>query len=280
MPLVAGIDSSTQSTKVVVCDADSGEVVSSGRAPHPDGTEVHPDAWEQALRQPPATARSTASRPCPSAAQQHGMVVLDDAGEVVRPALLWNDTRSAQAAVDLTAELGGPQAWSDAVGLVPVASFTVTKLRWLARAEPDAARRVAQVCLPHDWLTSRLLPGVAARHRPRRRVAAPATGRRATGDYREDLLELALGTVPGVPRVLEPGGTAGTHGGRRASSRPAPATTWPRPSASGSGPATSWSPSARAARSSPCRTPPPPTPPARSPASPTPPAASCRWSRR
>ena len=69
------------------------------------------------------------------------MVCLDDDGEVVRPALLWNDTRSAGAAADLIAELGGRPAWAEAVGSVPVASFTVTKLRWLAEHEPEHAAR-------------------------------------------------------------------------------------------------------------------------------------------
>ena len=92
------------------------------------------------------------------AGQQHGMVVLDDDGGVVRPALLWNDLRSASAARDLSTELGGKQAWADAVGSAPVASFTVTKLRWLARNKPDAAARVRRVCLPHDWS----LPAAAA----------------------------------------------------------------------------------------------------------------------
>ena len=207
MPLAAGIDSSTQSTKVVVCDTDSGEVLSTARAPHPEGTEVDPAHWQTALG---AAGEGVLDRVAALSvgAQQHGMVVLDEAGDVVRPALLWNDTRSARAAADLVAELGGPQAWADAVGSVPVASFTVTKLRWLAQAEPESARRVAQVCLPHDWLTSRLLPG---RPLVTDRGDASGTGywSPATGAYREDLLERALGTVPGVPLVLDPGGTAG-----------------------------------------------------------------------
>ena len=78
--------------------------------------------------------------------QQHGMVCLDADGEVIRPALLWNDTRSAAAADDLVAELGdgdaalGARRWAEAVGSVPVASFTVTKLRWLADHEPETPR--------------------------------------------------------------------------------------------------------------------------------------------
>ncbi len=96
------------------------------------------------------------------AGQQHGMVCLDDGGRVLHPALLWNDTRSAQAAADLVSEAGdgdasvGAAVWADAVGTVPVASLTVAKLRWLAEHEPELARRVAAVALPHDWLTWRI----------------------------------------------------------------------------------------------------------------------------
>src|SRR5919202_1104816 len=164
MPLVAGVDSSTQSCKVVVRDAGTGALVRSGRAPHPEGTEVHPDAWLTAL-----TAATGAAGGLDDVAavavggQQHGMVCLDDDGAVVRPALLWNDTRSAGAARELVEELGGGEvgarAWAEAVGLVPVASFTVTKLRWLAEHEPPPPPRTAAGCLPHDWLTWRLAGG-------------------------------------------------------------------------------------------------------------------------
>ncbi len=161
MSLVAGVDSSTQSCKVVVRDARTGALLRHGRAAHPDGTEVHPDAWWAALRSAVDEAGGLADVDAVAVgAQQHGMVCLDEAGDVVRPALLWNDTRSAGAAADLVDELGGGpdgrRAWADAVGSVPVASFTVTKLRWLAQHEPDAAERTAAVCLPHDWLTWRL----------------------------------------------------------------------------------------------------------------------------
>src|SRR4051794_10563977 len=152
MALVAGVDSSTQSCKVVVCDAETGAMVRSGSARHPDGTEVDPEAWWDALQHAVRAAGGIDDVVALSVAgQQHGMVCLDEDGAVVRPALLWNDTRSAQAAADLIEELGGPeqgaQAWVEAVGLVPVASFTVTKLRWLAGHEPQHAARTAAVCL-------------------------------------------------------------------------------------------------------------------------------------
>src|SRR6478752_4900136 len=207
MPYVAGIDSSTQSCKVVVCDAETGELVRSGSAPHPEGTEVHPDAWWAALQQAIAAAGGLDDVAAIAVGgQQHGMVCLDESGSVVRPALLWNDTRSAQAALDLIDEVGGPEAWVDAVGLVPVASFTVTKLRWLRDHEPDNAARTAAVCLPHDWLTWKLSGAASLDTLVTDRGDASGTGywSPATGEYRRDLLELGLGHDAVLPRVLGP----------------------------------------------------------------------------
>jgi xylulokinase len=215
MALVAGIDSSTQSCKVVVRDADSGELVREGRAGHPDGTEVHPDAWWSALRGALEQAGGLDDVAAAAVgAQQHGMVCLDERGAVVRPALLWNDTRSAQAATDLVAEFGGPKFWAEAVGSVPLASFTVTKLRWLAEHEPGNADRVHAVCLPHDWLTWRLAGGDLSTVRTDRGDAS-GTGywSPATGQYRPDLLSAALrGREVATPTVLGPAQPAGSAG--------------------------------------------------------------------
>jgi xylulokinase len=214
--LVVGVDSSTQACKVVVVDADTGQTVRQGRSAHPDGTEVAPEAWERALEIAVKDAGGWDDVAAVSVAgQQHGMVCLDDEGEVVRPALLWNDTRSAGAAADLTLELGGPTAWAEAVGLVPVASFTVTKLRWLAEHEPAHAARTAAVCLPHDWLGWRLAGAQRAEDLASDRSDASGTGywSAAEGAYRPDLLRRALGHDAIVPRVLgprEPSGTTGT----------------------------------------------------------------------
>lgn len=207
--LVAGVDCSTQSTKVVVCDADTGEVVRQGRAPHPDGTEVYPSAWQAAFQEAAAGLLADVEA-IGVAAQQHGMVALDTVGEVVRPALLWNDTRSAAAARDLIGELGGVQAWAHAVGSVPVASFTVTKLRWLAEHEPRNAERVERVVLPHDWLTARLAgPGFEP---VTDRGDASGTGywSPSEGTYRRDLVRLAFGRDVWLPRVVRPDEPIGT----------------------------------------------------------------------
>ena len=239
MPLVAGVDSSTQSCKVVIRDAETGALVRQGRAPHPNGTEVDPQAWWDALRAAVDTAGGLADVAAVAiGGQQHGMVCLDEAGRVVRPALLWNDTRSAGAARELIAEAGGGEAgrrfWADAVGSVPVASFTATKLRWLARHEPANADRVAAVCLPHDWLTWRLAgaPGLDALVTDRGDASGTGYWSPATGKYRPDLLEKAFGRALRLPTVLGPaepagvldpavlgvgsGGSTGSAGGRSA----------------------------------------------------------------
>lgn len=205
MSAVAGVDSSTQSCTVVVCDADSGEVLRSASAPHPAGTEVAATAWLEAFRE--ATADPTFLDGVEALAvggQQHGMVTLDEAGELVRDALLWNDNRSAPDALDLIAELGGPEAWAEQVGSVPVASLTVAKVRWLARHEPDLAARTASVLLPHDWLTWQL--GGRGFEPTTDRGDASGTGYfDATADtYRHDLVELALKHDVALPRVAAP----------------------------------------------------------------------------
>jgi xylulokinase len=208
MPLVAGVDSSTQSVKVVVHDAGTGALVRSGRAAHPDGTECPPHAWWDALTEASSGLLDGVAA-LSVAGQQHGMVVLDADGSVVRPALLWNDTRSAADADDLVAELGGPAAWADAVGSVPVASFTVTKLRWLARHEPELAARVEQVMLPHDWLTWRLAGSPATATTDRGDASGTGYWSALSGQYRPDLLSLAFGRTPAVPRVAAPAEVVG-----------------------------------------------------------------------
>jgi xylulokinase len=215
--LVAGIDSSTQSCKVVVCDAETGETARSGSEPHPGGTEIDPVRWWSALQSAVAAAGGLDDVAAISVgAQQHGMICLDESGSVVRDALLWNDTRSSGAAADLVAELGGPGEWAKRVGVVPVASITAAKLRWLADTEPRNADATAAVCLPHDWLTWRLTRATDIADLRTDRSDASGTGYfAADGDeYHPDLLMLALrGRNPHLPTVLGPNQAAGQTAG-------------------------------------------------------------------
>ncbi len=215
MGLVAGVDSSTQSTKVELRDVDTGTLVATGRAPHPPTSpptsEQHPDAWWTALRE--ACAQLGAHRrdvvALAVAGQQHGLVVLGADDEVLRPAKLWNDTTSAPQAAALVAALGA-RRWATACGSVPVASFTVTKLRWLRDHEPRTYAAARRVLLPHDWLTWRLTGEPVTDRGDASGTGwwSPRTGRYdpellAAVDAERDLFGL-------LPRVLAPGDVAGT----------------------------------------------------------------------
>ena len=142
-----------------MCDADTGEIVRSGTS--------------RRIRTAPRSIRSCGGRPCrrPSTAagglddvaavsvgaQQHGMVCLDDAGAVVRDALLWNDTRSSCRRRRTRRRTGRRRTnGRSASAWCPSPRSRRAKLRWLADHEPAHADATAAVCLPHDWLTWRL----------------------------------------------------------------------------------------------------------------------------
>jgi xylulokinase len=216
VPVVLGVDSSTQSTKIEVRDADTGRLVAFGRAPHPatvpPRSEQDPAVWWAALREACASSARVTSAPIAAvsvAAQQMGLVALDAAWNVVRPAKLWNDTESAPQARRLVEALGAG-AWARACGSVPVASFTITKLAWLAEREPASWARLAHACVPHDWLTWRLTGRYVTD-----RGDASGTGWWSPPEsrYREDLLSLVAGACDWrsvLPEVLGPLDAAGT----------------------------------------------------------------------
>jgi xylulokinase len=214
--LVAGIDSSTQSVKVLLVRAEDGRVVDQASAPHPNGTEIHPDIWWDALQQAGSGLLERAAA-IGVGGQQHGLVALDEAGEVVRPALLWNDLRSAPQIAEVVERLGGPQSCADTIGSVPPASFTVTKLRWLAEHEPENAARTASVLLPHDWLTWKLA-GAGSAVFTTDHGEASGTGYYSPSrrSWLPEVAAWALGrdTAPALPRLVDAGAVAGhTPGG-------------------------------------------------------------------
>lgn len=214
MALVAGVDSSTQSTKVEVRDLDTGELVDRGAAAHPPTTpprsEQEPSAWWAAFEDAWRQAGAPAVRALSVAGQQHGMVALDRDRQVIRPAKLWNDTEAAPDAAWLRSRLpDGAAGWARACGSVPVPSFTICKLSWLHRTEPESWERLAHVLLPHDWMTFRLTGALVTD-----RGDASGTGywSPADGAYRWDLLAIVDAQrdwTEVVPHVLGPWEPAG-----------------------------------------------------------------------
>jgi len=222
MSLVIGVDSSTQSTKVELRDLDSGELVASGRASHPDTgvapkSETHPEEWvkafDTALSQAGFESHGESVKAISVAGQQHGLVAIDGENNVVRKAKLWNDTESAPDATWCVAQRD-TKWWADRVGSVPVASFTVAKLSWLKRVEPNNWARVARVCLPHDYLSWQLR-GAKANEIVTDRGDASGTGYWSpkSGRYDDEILQIIdakrdwSGALPRVAAPLEKTGT-------------------------------------------------------------------------
>ncbi|KAA8819856.1 xylulose kinase [Bifidobacterium rousetti] len=245
--LVAGVDTSTQSTKVRVTDAATGELVRFGQAKHPEGTSVDPNAWWNAFLEASEQAGGLDDVAALSVGgQQHGMVILDKQGNVIRDAMLWNDVSSAPQAAALIERLGsvdpaepsepedviarGKQRWVKAVGSSPVASYTLTKVAWVAEHEPENAKRIAAICLPHDWLSWRIAGYGPVAEGEDAHLDALFTDRSdasgtiyydaAHGEYRRDLIAMVLAAAEGedaaeahadaitLPEVLGPRETA------------------------------------------------------------------------
>lgn len=206
MARVAGVDSSTQSVKIVVRDSESGALLAQASHPHPDGTEVDPQRWLEALYAVIAEVGGLESLDAISiGGQQHGMVLLDGSGEVIRPALLWNDTRSAAQAAAINA------AFPDIhqrTGSQLVASFTASKVRWVLENEPENAARIAAIALPHDWLSWKLSGSTDIQEIFTDRSDASGTGYfdSVNNRYIPEILQWITGKTDVVlPRIVAPG---------------------------------------------------------------------------
>ncbi|MGW0916250.1 xylulokinase [Streptomyces sp. NPDC002784] len=213
MGIVAGLDSSPEFTRIVVCDADTGAVLRQGYAPHPvEGrpSDVDPQAWLLSLGEAAGGGLLEGVQAIGVSSQQNAVVPLDSQGNTTRPAMVGGDRRAQVAAADLVDALGGREAWAQAVGCVPQAAQPVTKLRWLSKSEPDAAARTAVLLQAHDWLVWQLLGRPVRRTTDRGGASGTGYWSAATGAYRTDLIELALGHQAMLPEVIGPAEAAGT----------------------------------------------------------------------
>jgi xylulokinase len=206
--VVLGVDSSTQSTKVLAVDLQTGEVVGEGRAPHTGEDVQNPVDWWHALQSavshaisPELTVRGLAV-----AGQQHGCVTLDDDGEPVRPAPLWNNVAAAPDADRLNAQAD----FAAAIGTPLVASFTIAKLAHLARTAPGDLARTQRVGLPHDYLNFKLTGDLVT---DRGDASGSGWWSPSESRVRRDLLALAVGEEHAarlqVPEVRGPNESAG-----------------------------------------------------------------------
>ncbi|MEU5362568.1 FGGY family carbohydrate kinase [Streptomyces sp. NPDC005925] len=217
MGIVAGLDSAPDFTRIVICDSDTGALLRQGYAAHPlespEGgrpCDVDPQAWLLSLGEAAGGGLLEGVQAIGVSAQANAVVPLDAQGNTVRPSMVGGDKRTQVAAADLADALGGREAWAQAVGCVPQSPHAVTKLRWLARTEPDNALRTAALLQAHDWLVWQLLGRPARRTTDRGGASGTGYWSAATGAYRPDLVELALGHQVMLPEVIGPADAAGT----------------------------------------------------------------------
>jgi D-xylulose kinase len=163
--LLIGIDSGTQSTKVLVVDSRDGRVLAYAAQEYdlipglpPGAKEQHPHTWREAtasairkaLRQAKASSGDVIA--IGVSGQQHGFVPLDKHGEVIRAAKLWCDTSTAAECEEITERVGGSKKIIRSLGNAVLPGFTAPKILWLKKHEPKNYERLASVLLPHDYL--------------------------------------------------------------------------------------------------------------------------------
>lgn len=159
-----GIDCGTQGTKALLLDADNGQVLGLGAAPHSmisganGRREQDPAQWLSAFEHATAQALAAAGvrgeqvQAIGVSGQQHGLVMLDAQGHVLRPAKLWCDTETTPENDRLLAYLGGPQGSLERLGVAIAPGYTVSKLLWSKEQFPELFEQVASILLPHDYL--------------------------------------------------------------------------------------------------------------------------------
>ncbi|QXI18115.1 xylulokinase [Pseudomonas hamedanensis] len=169
--LFLGIDCGTQGTKAIILDAVSGQVLGQGAAPHTmisgayGRREQDVQQWLDAFTIATRQALQSANVDGQSilgigvSGQQHGLVLLDDQGQVLRPAKLWCDTETSAENDRLLQHLGGEKGSLERLGVAIAPGYTVSKLLWTKEQHPEVFARIARILLPHDylnfWLTGR-----------------------------------------------------------------------------------------------------------------------------
>lgn len=204
MPLFIGLDIGTSGAKAIVCDGE-GIILASALAeypissPQPLWSEQHPADWWRGAQE---AIRTVVSRVDPAqirgiglAGQMHGAVYLDDANQVIRPALLWNDQRTAAECIEITQKVGAERLLAIA-GNPALTGFQAPKILWVRNHEPANYARIAHIVLPKDYIRFMLSDVYAA-------DVADGAGTLlmdiSARDYSPDIL-----TALGIPRAWLP----------------------------------------------------------------------------
>ncbi len=166
MAYFLGIDTSTTSSKALIMDA-MGKVIAIASAPHtlqtpkPLWSEQNPQEWWEAvaasIRRVLETAglRGEEITAVGLTGQMHGLVLLDDSGRVLRPAILWNDQRT-QSQCDEIHRRFGKEAFIQTTGNIALTGFTAPKILWVKENEPEVYAKARHVLLPKDYVRYQL----------------------------------------------------------------------------------------------------------------------------
>jgi xylulokinase len=163
---LVGIDIGTSSAKGIAVNPESGSVIATVErdypvsSPHVGWMEQQPEAWLAAAREVLAALRADVPEVAGIgfSGQMHGLVCLDEGGAVIRPAILWNDQRSAPQCAALE-QGGGRDRLLRLTGNRALPGFTAPKLLWMRENEPAAFARIRRICLPKDYVRDRLVGG-------------------------------------------------------------------------------------------------------------------------
>ncbi len=218
MTVLLGLDVGTTGARAIAIDVDGATILAQATAeyplltPRPGWTEQDPGAWWRASREVLARVAAEAGRDAGEIAglgltgQMHGAVFLDGADAVIRPALLWNDQRTARQCEHITEVVGERELLARA-GNPALTGFQLPKVLWLRDEEPQHFARVASVLLPKDYVRLMLTGDKATDASDASGTLAFDVGRRAWSGELLDALELPAGWFPQVYEGTEPTGT-------------------------------------------------------------------------
>jgi xylulokinase len=160
-----GVDIGTQSTKTIIVNREKGKIVGKATKTYglieglpPGNKEQDPKVWINALNYTIKQAIEESKIPPKEikaigvSGQQHGLVPLDEEGNVIRPVKLWNDTSTIEECEYLTRKLGGKKRVIELLGLTIPPGFTASKILWLKRHEPENFKKLITILLPHDYI--------------------------------------------------------------------------------------------------------------------------------
>jgi len=224
-----GVDVGTSGVKAILVDT-SGDVLASAitplqlATPQPGWAEQDPDAWWAAAAAAIRTVLAARPGDTPDAVgvsgQMHSSVFLDAHGEVIRPALLWCDGRTTDECREITERVGGEQRLRDLASNPALEGFTLPKVLWLRRHEPEAFARLSTVMLPKDFIRFKLTGVVATEPSDASATLMYDTARMRWSTEILDAVEIPRSVVPDVGGSSEILGRVSVEGAGATGLRP------------------------------------------------------------